>query len=108
MRITGPGKRLCTAPRAPETLPVGEAGRVEFNAFFHSPHSLGEFTSRTVEIDGDDYPEPYTGCRNILMIAAKERYMPKARGIGHGPKEISQKHWWKRAGRGRKSPAVRL
>lgn len=82
-RITRPGKWLCTATRAPETLPVGGAGRAEFNAFFPSPSSLGEFTSPTVEINGDDYddyPEPYTGSRKIPMIAADERYLPTAKG----------------------------
>ncbi len=47
----------------------------EFNAYFPSPYSLGEYTSPTVEIDGDDYPDPYTGPRKILMIAADERYL---------------------------------
>lgn len=51
------------------------ADPAEYNAFFPSPHSLGEFTSRTTPIDGDDYTKPYQGKRKILMIAADERYL---------------------------------
>ncbi len=47
----------------------------EYNAFFPSPYSLGEFTSPRTPIDGDDYPKPYQGSRKILMIAADERYL---------------------------------
>lgn len=49
--------------------------QAEFNAFFPSPFSLGEFTSPTVEITGADYPAPYKGALKILMIAADERYL---------------------------------
>lgn len=52
----------------------------EFNAFFPSPYSLGEFTGSTVEIEGDDYPAPYEGERRILLIAADERYLPTDTG----------------------------
>lgn len=52
----------------------------EFNAFFPSPYSLGEFTSKTVAIEGADYPNPYNGPRKILMIAADERYLPTDTG----------------------------
>lgn len=52
----------------------------EFNAFFPSPYSLGEFTSKTVEIAGADYLRPYKGSRKILMIAADERYLPTDTG----------------------------
>lgn len=63
-----------------------EAGRDEFNAFFPSPYSLGEFTSRTVEIDGDNYQEPHTSCRKILMIAAESVVCRRLEvlGTGHG------------------------
>lgn len=47
----------------------------EYNAFFPSPYSLGEFTSPRTPIDGDDYPDAYQGNRRILMIAADERYL---------------------------------
>lgn len=47
----------------------------EYNAFFPSPYSLGEFTSPRTLIDGDDYPDAYKGKRKILMIAADERYL---------------------------------
>lgn len=52
----------------------------EFNAFFPSPYSLDQFTSPTVQIEGADYPNPYTGPRKILMIAADERYLPTDTG----------------------------
>src|SRR6218665_2930522 len=52
----------------------------EHNAFFPSPHSLGEFTSPRTPIDGDHYPDAYRGTRKILMIAADERYLPTDTG----------------------------
>ncbi len=54
--------------------------KAEFNAFFPSPFSLGQFTSPTVAIEGADYAAPYTGSRKILMIAADERYLPTDTG----------------------------
>lgn len=47
----------------------------EFNAFFPSPFSLAEYTRAKADIDGDEYPAPYTGQRKILVIAADERYL---------------------------------
>lgn len=47
----------------------------EFNAFFPSPYSLGEFTSPTTPLDGTEYPNAYKGSRKVLMIAADERYL---------------------------------
>ncbi|MDR2332221.1 MAG: protein deglycase HchA [Burkholderiaceae bacterium] len=54
--------------------------QAEFNAFFPSPYSLGEFTSPTTPIDGDVYPDAHKGSRKILMIAADERYLPTDTG----------------------------
>ena len=51
------------------------ADPAEFNAFFPSPFSLGEFTSPTTPLDGDDYPDAYQGDRKVLVIAADERYL---------------------------------
>ncbi len=52
----------------------------EFNAFFPSPFSLTQFTSRKSDLDGADYPSPYTGPKKILMIGADERYLPTDTG----------------------------
>ncbi|OYR10966.1 glyoxalase III HchA [Brucella grignonensis] len=50
--------------------------RAEDNAFFPSPHSLGEFTSPKSDLSGADYPTPYKGGRwKVLMIGADERYL---------------------------------
>lgn len=54
--------------------------QAEYNAYFPSPYSLGEFTSPTVAIEGSEYPSPYDGDRKILMIAADERYLPTDTG----------------------------
>ena len=52
----------------------------EYNAFFPSPYSLGEFTRPKSDLSGADYPKPYTGNRKILVIAAEERYLPTDNG----------------------------
>ena len=52
----------------------------EYNAFFPSPYSLAEFTRPKSDLDGADYPHPYTGTRRILVIAADQRYMPTDNG----------------------------
>lgn len=52
----------------------------EHNAFFPSPFSLSKFTSLKSDLDGANYPEPYTGKRKILVIAAHERYLPTDNG----------------------------
>lgn len=52
----------------------------EFNAYFPSPYSLGEFTSPTTPIDGAEYPDAYQGSRKVLVIAADERYLPTDTG----------------------------
>ncbi|MES1926569.1 glyoxalase III HchA [Salinisphaera sp. T31B1] len=53
----------------------------EHNAFFPSPYSLSQFTTPKSDLDGADYPNPYTGGRlKVLMIGADERYLPTANG----------------------------
>jgi len=48
----------------------------EHNAFFPSPFSLSQFTSKQSDLSGADYPEPYRGGRwKILVVAADERYL---------------------------------
>ncbi len=48
----------------------------EDNAFFPSPYSLSQFTSPKSDLDGADYPDPYTGGRwKILLVGADERYL---------------------------------
>jgi len=54
--------------------------KAEYNAFFPSPYSLAEYTSSRSDLDGADYPNPYTGSRRILVIAADERYLPTDNG----------------------------
>lgn len=54
--------------------------RAEYNAFFPSPFSLGQFTSSKSNLEGAEYPAPYAGKRRILVIAADERYLPLANG----------------------------
>ncbi|MGN5180174.1 hypothetical protein ACTG1X_18320 [Aeromonas veronii] len=46
----------------------------EQNAFFPSPYSLSQFTSRKSDLAGADYPAPYREGRwKILLIGADER-----------------------------------
>lgn len=52
----------------------------EFNAFFPSKFALGQFTSSKSELEGADYPRPYTGSRRILVIGTDERYLEMANG----------------------------
>ena len=52
----------------------------EFNAFFPSAFSLGQFTSPKSGLEGADYPQPYTGTRRILVIGTDERYLRMANG----------------------------
>ncbi|HCT5134093.1 TPA: protein deglycase HchA [Aeromonas hydrophila] len=53
----------------------------EQNAFFPSPYSLSQFTSRKSDLAGADYPAPYLGGRwKILLIGADERYLPTDNG----------------------------
>lgn len=47
----------------------------EKNAFFPSDYSLQQFTSPTSDLNGANYPAPYTGTKRILMIGADERYL---------------------------------
>lgn len=48
----------------------------EDNAFFPSPYSLSQFTSKRSDLSGADYPKPYKGARSkLLMIGADERYL---------------------------------
>ncbi|EJL06420.1 glyoxalase III HchA [Pseudomonas chlororaphis] len=50
--------------------------QAEDNAFFPSPYSLSQFTSRKSDLSGADYPNPYKGGRwKILLIGADERYL---------------------------------
>lgn len=54
--------------------------KAEYNAYFPSPYSLAEFTSPKAGIDGDEYANPYSGRRKVLVIAADERYLPTDTG----------------------------
>ena len=48
----------------------------EDNAFFPSRHSLSQFTSPKSNLDGADYPQPYSGGRwKVLVLCADERYL---------------------------------
>jgi molecular chaperone Hsp31 and glyoxalase 3 len=48
----------------------------EDNAFFPSPFSLSQFTSKKSDLRGADYPNSYRGGRwKILVVAADERYL---------------------------------
>ncbi|AUY32479.1 protein deglycase HchA [Pseudomonas soli] len=48
----------------------------EDNAFFPSPYSLSQFTSRKSDLSGADYPDAYRGGRwKVLLIGADERYL---------------------------------
>ena len=48
----------------------------EDNAFFPSPYSLSQFTSKKSDLSGANYPKAYTGGRwKILMVGADERYL---------------------------------
>lgn len=52
----------------------------EFNAFFPSKFSLSQFTSSRSDLEGAEYPQPYTGTRRILMIGTDERYLKMENG----------------------------
>ena len=52
----------------------------EFNAFFPSKFALGQFTSPKSDLEGADYPQPYTGTRRILVIGTDERYLKMENG----------------------------
>lgn len=52
----------------------------EFNAFFPSKFSLSQFTSAKSDLDGAEYPHPYTGTRRILVIGTDERYLKLENG----------------------------
>lgn len=52
----------------------------EFNAFFPSKFALGKFTSPKSELEGAEYPKPYTGTRRILVIGTDERYLKMENG----------------------------
>lgn len=52
----------------------------EFNAFFPSKFSLSQFTSAKSDLDGAEYPNPYTGTRRILVIGTDERYLKMENG----------------------------
>lgn len=47
----------------------------EDNAFFPSPYSLTQYTSKKTDYDGTIYPIKYKGAKKILMIATDERYI---------------------------------
>lgn len=57
-----------------------QVDEAEFNAFFPSKYSLEQFTSPKSDLEGADYPQPYTGEQRILIIASDERYVPMANG----------------------------
>ncbi|TQO04754.1 UNVERIFIED_ORG: chaperone Hsp31 [Citrobacter freundii] len=52
----------------------------ENNAFFPSEYSLDLYTNPISDLDGVNYPEPYSGTKRILVIAADERYLPMDNG----------------------------
>lgn len=52
----------------------------EDNAFFPSEYSLGQYTSPISDLDGVDYPKPYSGKQKSTVIAADERYLPTDNG----------------------------
>ena len=52
----------------------------EFNAFFPSKYALGQFTSPKSDLEGAEYPQPYTGTRRILVIGVDERYLKMENG----------------------------
>ena len=52
----------------------------EFNAFFPSRFALNQATSPKSDLEGADYPQPYTGTRRILVIGVDERYLKVANG----------------------------
>lgn len=65
----------------------------EENAFFPSPYSLGQYTSKKTDFDGTTYPAPYTGGKwKVLMIASQERYLMMKNGkffsTGNHPVEM--------------------
>lgn len=52
----------------------------EFNAFFPSKFSLSQFTGSKSDLDGAEYPQPYTGTRRVLLIGTDERYLKMENG----------------------------
>ncbi|EHJ4139026.1 protein deglycase HchA [Escherichia fergusonii] len=52
----------------------------ENDAFFPSEYSLSQYTSPVSDLEGANYPNPYTGPQKILVIAADERYLPTDNG----------------------------
>lgn len=64
-------------------LPVSkepQPDEAEFNAFFPSKFSLSQFTSAKSDLEGADYPNPYTGTGRILVIGTDERYLKMENG----------------------------
>lgn len=53
----------------------------EHNAFFPSPYSLSQYTSKKTDFDGLKLDQPYTGGKHrVLMIATDERYLMMQNG----------------------------
>ncbi|WP_223569143.1 glyoxalase III HchA [Agrobacterium tumefaciens] len=64
-------------------LPISkdpQPDEAEFNAFFPSKFSLSQFTSAKCDLEGADYPKPYTGTGRILVIGTDERYLQMENG----------------------------
>jgi molecular chaperone Hsp31 and glyoxalase 3 len=64
-------------------LPISkdpQPDEAEFNAFFPSKFSLSQFTSAKSDLEGADYPKPYTGTGRILVIGTDERYLQMENG----------------------------
>lgn len=64
-------------------LPISkdpQPDEAEFNAFFPSKFSLSQFTSAKSDLEGADYPKPFTGTGRILVIGTDERYLQMENG----------------------------
>ncbi|MEU4151549.1 glyoxalase III HchA [Streptomyces sp. NPDC026659] len=49
--------------------------RAEDNAYFPSPYSLSQYTSKKTDFDGVKHKDAYSGDKKVLMIASAERYV---------------------------------
>lgn len=66
----------------------------ENDAFFPSEYSLSQYTSPVSDLEGANYPNPYTGPQKILVIAADERYLPTDNGALFSTVTILLKHFY--------------
>jgi molecular chaperone Hsp31 and glyoxalase 3 len=69
----------------------------EYNAFFPSPYSLGQYVPPRTDFDGIEHPGAYTGAKKILMIGTEERYLRMRNGrffsTGNHPVETLLPLW---------------